>query len=670
MVVEEFPKYLVWLFTGSDGNLPAILTVLAIALAAALVGIFVGYVIASFRHGPAEGFYVVAQVIAGAIPDFVGISFRRVSAIARLAIKEALRRKVILVTFGIFALTLLFGGWFLNAGTMNPDRIYVNFVLWGTQLLVLLMGMLISSFSLPEDIKNRTIFTVVTKPVRSTEVVLGRIVGFGLLGTVLLATMAVISFVFVWRGLSHTHRIGGVETQTMAEFYAVDGEEMRDKRGKRVTPGTVMAAETESVSGHRHRLEVLTDVRHPDEKQPSDPGNIWKKEVRDDGHNIYYRVLTESVASHIHRVDVDGEDEDATVTLGNATGYFRARVPIYAEKLSFTNRKGELKTTGINVGDEWEYRGYVDGGSPIGPASLSSAIFEYGSFTSERFGNAEILPLEMTLGVFRTTKGDIEKRVVGSIRFESLVDEKTEKRYISEPIIFETNEFNIQTLPISRSQPGRLLTPDGTVEQEGNFDLFDDFARNGRLKLILKCEDRNQYLGCARADIYFRGNDDSFLGNFFKGYLGIWCQMMIIISLGVAFSTFLSSPVTMLASLVAIIFGFFGDFVRNLAKEDVSGGGPIESFFRLVTQNNMETPLETGLATTLIEQADWAIIRTLYYMTYTAPDFRRLNFSEYLTYGYSIDVDRILVAVTITLGFCIGLTVLGYFCLKTREIAK
>ena len=670
MVVENFPEFLQWLFTGSEDSQPAIVLLLGIALAAALAGTFMGYVIASFRHGPAEAFYVVAQVIGNAIPDFLGISLRRISAIARLAIKEALRRKVILVTFGIFALTLLFGGWFLNGGTLNPDRIYVNFVLWGTQLLVLLMGMLISSFSLPEDIKNRTIFTVVTKPVRSTEVVLGRIIGFGLLGTALLAGMALISFIFVWRGLSHTHRIGDAQTQTMAEFYSVEGDDMRDRRGRRVSPGTIMAAETESVSGHRHRIEVLIDVRHPDEKQPTDTDNIWKKEVREDGYIVYYRLLTEPVASHIHRVNVDGEGDSAAVTLGNATGYFRARVPIYASKLSFTDRKGEPKATGINVGDEWEYRGYVDGGSTVGPASLSSAIFEYENFTPNLFGNRDILPLEMTLGVFRTTKGDIEKRVIGSIRFESSVNEETEMRYISDPIIFETNEFNIQTLPISRTQPGRLVATDGTVKEEASFDLFDDFAKNGKLKLILKCEDRNQYLGCARADIYFRGDDDSYFVNFFKGYLGIWCQMMIIISLGVAFSTFLSSPVTMLATIVAIIFGFFGDFVRELAKPDVSGGGPVESFFRLVTQNNMESPLETGWGTTLIEQLDKLIVYLLDKMTYLAPDFRKLNFSDFLTYGYSIDGDRILVAIAVTLGFCIGLTILGYFCLKTREIAK
>ena len=51
-------------------------------------------------------------------------------------------------------------------------------MLTATSYLVLLLALIISSLSLPADIKNRTLHTVVTKPVRASEVVLGRIVGF------------------------------------------------------------------------------------------------------------------------------------------------------------------------------------------------------------------------------------------------------------------------------------------------------------------------------------------------------------------------------------------------------------------------------------------------------------------------------------------------------------
>ena len=213
MVVENFVNFSEWI-----GPAAAIFGLLLIA--ATVLGLFFGYLIASFRHGPFEAFYVVAQVCADAPKDFFGTSFSRVMAIARLAIKEALRRRIILVTFGIFALALLFGGWFMSGGSDHPDRIYINFVFWGTQLLVLMMGLLISAFSLPDDIKKKTIYTIVTKPVRATEIVIGRIVGFGLLGTGLLALMGVISYLFVLGGLSHTHQIAG-DTNTIAEFRPV-----------------------------------------------------------------------------------------------------------------------------------------------------------------------------------------------------------------------------------------------------------------------------------------------------------------------------------------------------------------------------------------------------------------------------------------------------------------
>ena len=662
MVVEEFPNFLEWVG-------PGLLLLLGISVAGTILGIFLGYVVASFKHGPFEAFYVVAKVISEAIPDAFGTSPRRILAIARLSIKEAMRRRVILVTFAIFAGALLFGGWFMNAGSDNPDQIYVNFVLWGTQLLILLMGMLISAFSLPEDIKNKTIYTIVTKPVRATEIVIGRIFGFGALATALLALMALISFAFVWRGLSHDHEI--VDSQKVSAFYDIDPETRLSNRGKRVSPNAIKAAETTFDSGHRHRVELVEDIRKPDEKQPEDTSNIVSQTIGPDGQIIYHRVIVIPTAGHTHRVTINGTGDDATVELGPATGYFRARVPIYSDGIQFFDRQGAPNKRGIDVGKEWGYRGYVDGGSRLAPNSLSKADFMFSDFDASVLGDETILPLEMSLGVFRTYKGDIEKRVIGSIQFESVPeDPASQNRFQSDSIVFETNEFQIQTLPISRKQPGRLIAPDGSTIEQGVFDLFDDYAKNKKLNLVLRCEDYNQYIGVARADVYFRATDDLYWANFFKGYLGIWCQMMVVIAMGVSFSTFLSAPITMLATIVTMIVGFFTPFIRTMTQEDVAGGGPIESLFRLVTQKNMEVTLETGIGTTLMEQSDNLLVGGLSTLTYLAPNFAQMNFADFLTYGYSIDSQRLLVAIALTLAFCFGLSILGYFCLKTREIAK
>ncbi|MFT7630651.1 MAG: hypothetical protein ACI87E_001658 [Mariniblastus sp.] len=659
---EKFLPFQTWLVQ----NLP---TFGLILLAAVVLGVLFGYIVATFRHGPFEAFYTVAQVISQAIPDFMFTSPRRVFAIARLAIKEALRRKVILVTFAIFAASLLFGGWFMDNGSENPDQIYVNFVLWGTQLLILLMGMLISAFSLPDDIKNKTIYTVVTKPVRPTEIVLGRIVGFGLLGTGLLLLMGVISFFFVWRGLAHTHQIVGND-QTLSSFVDVPEDKISRINEKRVSDNAIMEARTNIISGHSHRLEVIEYTLDADDPDPQVTSNILKTKKLEDGSKTYTRIVCVPVGGHTHNVTITGEGPAAKISLGPAVGYFRARVPVYAKDLSFYDRQGNLKKKGLNVGKEWEYRSYVDGGTPMaGGTSLSKARFEFDNLTESRFGGRKIVPLEMTLGVFRTYKADIEKRVMAGIQFESVPVTEQDNKFVSEVIDFETNEYSVQLLPLKRKILGKEVSPDGKLVSKGEYDLFDDFAGNdGRIILNLSCRDYNQYLGTARGDLYFRASDQVYWWNFAKGYVGIWCQMMIIIAMGVALSTFLNAPITMLGTLVMIIIGFFTQFIRDMAIVD--GGGPIESMIRVITQKNMVLDLDTNSLTTAIEFTDRGLMASMKAVTFLAPNFSQLNFSDYLTFGYAIDIHRIFTALTITFAFCLGLTILGYFALKTREIAK
>ncbi len=144
--------------------------------------------------------------------------------------------------FAVFILLLLFAGWFLDPGSEDPARLYLSFVLTATSYLVLLLALILSSLSLPADIRNRTLHTVVTKPVRASEVVLGRIVGFTAVGTLLLAVMGAISYGFVVRGLAHTHQLNADDLQP-AEAAAAGQP-------------AVLRGYTSRDNGHRHKVTV------------------------------------------------------------------------------------------------------------------------------------------------------------------------------------------------------------------------------------------------------------------------------------------------------------------------------------------------------------------------------------------------------------------------------
>ncbi len=106
-----------------------------------------------------------------------------------------------------------------------------------------------------------------------------------------------------------------------------------------------------------------------------------------------------------------------------------------------------------------------------------------------------------------------------------------------------------------------------------------------------------------------------------------------------------------------------------MSSPDTQGGGPIESLVRLITQRNMQILMEESPGTMVMQEADRVFVYTLDSITRIVPSFAQMDFSSFLTYGYFIDAHRLMVAAMTALAFCFGLAILGYFCLKTRELA-
>ena len=139
----------------------ALLVFLESAAVLGLVALVGGFLVAAFRYGPLGGGDVTYRMLKRSFSDLVSLSPRRISALAWLAIQESLRLRV-LVSVAIFALILLFAGWFLDTKSHDPGTLYLSFVLTATTYLVLLNALFLSAFSLPTDIKNHTIYTIVS----------------------------------------------------------------------------------------------------------------------------------------------------------------------------------------------------------------------------------------------------------------------------------------------------------------------------------------------------------------------------------------------------------------------------------------------------------------------------------------------------------------------------
>lgn len=241
------------------------------------------------RLGP-SGMAVFRRGVFSYLRDILSMSPTRVLAIARLTLKEAIRRKTLMV-FVIFAVLLMFGGWFLSSGNSREELqtgVQIWFLLTAISWLVLPAVMFLACWSIPEDIRVRSLHTVVTKPIRRIEVVLGRIVGFGAVVTGVVLVMGIAGYIWIQR-------------------------------------------------------QVPDSVR-------------------------------------------DG---------------LTCRVPKYGT-LYFKDRQGLLAETGINTGDVWAYRSYIEGNS------RARAVWRFGDIGAGQFGDDQSINLESRFEAFRLVKGSAD----------------------------------------------------------------------------------------------------------------------------------------------------------------------------------------------------------------------------------------------------------------------
>ncbi|WP_437192426.1 ABC transporter permease [Planctomicrobium sp. SH527] len=171
---------------------------LLVLVASACVALMVGLVASLAAYG-SSGPRVVALTLKRGFTDLVLLAPQRILAIAILTFKEAQRRKAFMIGV-LFVFLFMFAGWFL--GSSSSDRIakpFIIFVMTAMSFLLIVMALLVACWGIPADIKARSLHTVVTKPVRRSEIVLGRMLGYASVLTLILAVTATFGYFWIWQ---------------------------------------------------------------------------------------------------------------------------------------------------------------------------------------------------------------------------------------------------------------------------------------------------------------------------------------------------------------------------------------------------------------------------------------------------------------------------------------
>ncbi|MFT3882030.1 MAG: hypothetical protein QM703_20540 [Gemmatales bacterium] len=501
--------------------------------------------------------------------DVMRFSPRRLIAIARFSIKEAIRRKVLWV-FLILGVVVLFASWFITTEKKADQwQQYINLVFYVVTSMVLVTTAILACFSLPTDIRQQTIFTVVTKPVQKLEIMLGRVLGLVVLMTVVLALAAAISLIYVARG--------------------VDPEVAKAIRARNVEFGRLRFRDFE------------------------DRGNDALRER--------------------------GRD---------------------------------------NIGRTWDYFQYLAGGTS------QEAIWFFPNLPSSVAKQDKVL-VESTFDIFRTSKGGTEKVEEGVPVQFYFVNSKKWKNNFEEYRNARDPKTNLPLTPDEKARifgyyelpkPARVFDEGEPTKVYFPGSIMADSPPDAVLEVHLNCRASSQYLGVAERNLYLLLKEGNWVWNFFKGMIGVWFFMVLIVVLGTVLSTYLNAPISLMMTILIIILGqpailkYIEEQAQPSDPVNRPGGRALESFYRLVNKENMVTRLQDSTATRAIVALDDST-RHLFKLVHAAlPDVEIYDRKLFVAEGFDIPMGELLATFLRLLMYSFPLLLLGYFLLSGREIAN
>ncbi|MGQ9844007.1 MAG: ABC transporter permease [Spirochaetota bacterium] len=126
----------------------------------------------------------------------------KIFAVLENTFKESLRQKIMLLLV-IFSVLLIIVSLFLEPFALGESpKLLRDFGLAVSSLFGVLVVIIIGSTLIHKDIEKRTIYTVIVKPIRRSEIILGKFLGLFLLIALLMSAMTVIHqiVIFIYEG--------------------------------------------------------------------------------------------------------------------------------------------------------------------------------------------------------------------------------------------------------------------------------------------------------------------------------------------------------------------------------------------------------------------------------------------------------------------------------------
>ncbi|HYV39794.1 MAG TPA: hypothetical protein VE988_29160 [Gemmataceae bacterium] len=541
---------------------------------------------------------------------------RRIWAIARVAIKEAWSRGIVWVCL-IIPLIYLYADQFISTRLDDQLRNRVGIAYFSMSILFILSAGLLGAFSIPADLKNQNMFTIVTKPVERYEIVLGRFLGYALLLFAEVLLLTCVSYVYVVRGLTEQAREESYHARV--PLYGSELYYFNTSKG----PGR--QKEGENV-GREWNYRSYISGPDPQASNPRVQYAVWE--------------FDELPAALVDRDDME------LIRLEYAFDVFRTTKGLEDKGVncSFTFARGELS-----------------------PEQVENLLKPTGVLSQEKKREFDAASARI-----KATGKQGEELDQLNAQAKKEIDWKLfEKHGVYRIEAVSVYDYHTQVLEI----PAKIFK---TLQKSGEArKSTPDSDRPPLMQIFVNVENdwssRFQRVGMSKADLYLLVDDRPFWLNFFKGSLCIYLIACVVLGLAVVCSTYLTGIVSLLMTALLCISGMFLPFIKSLSEGRNDGGGPFEAMYRVAHNQSANIPLDLQSATIDAMLKGDAIYRWwLRFIMHLLPDVGQFYPNEYVGNGFDITWGTLLLLNHIlpVVAYLTPWLLLSYYLMKSREIAN
>ena len=257
-----------------------------------------------------------------------------IRAIARLAFRDAMRKKLWLVIF-LYGLVMILPTFVFPATERGRVKLVLDWSMWGIRFFGSIVAVFLVAPALWNDIVEKTIYTVITKPVSRVEMVVGRFLGYLGIMLVLVAGMGIFGYASIQLVARPVDaKVEGTEVPPVLQTDAP----IEATAGQRIPEAVVADDDPELAKRKYHILTGGGAQRVEFHFMGLDPDSFTGKHTRFKFRFVVYERTKQdrpaTDATFVFTNDSTGEQQRQTMTVENGVDVF---VPVKRELFDGTS---------------------------------------------------------------------------------------------------------------------------------------------------------------------------------------------------------------------------------------------------------------------------------------------------------------------------------------------